>query len=461
MKMLARVLMIPAAAACLIAQAPGQITITASDLQTVFAVGDSLANKIDKVTASLDVGLHGSTSWDFSGLRNDSSQTLTSVSPAGTPFVGLFSNPTYALKANLIVSYQGNPIPATGYIYLQLNGDLLNQGEAADVAGAATLKSFNIPADVFYRLPSTYGTSWTSTYLDTTTVTLNSLPIVLSATGVRHNNSFVIDAYGPMTLPGGSVHNALRIKKTDNNTGAVSFVFLAKDGASVQATSANPAGADSGVISVVPGTVSWNLQVVSLPIQLASFVAAPASGGQGVVLSWTTKSEVNNYGFEVQRSAHADAGFAAVPNGFIAGHGTTVDPQTYTFVDAGAPAGVSYYRLKQTDLDGAVHYTDPEAVTLSGTAPGGDVPAAFFLDQNYPNPFNPATTIRYGLPVRTTVSLSVYNALGQRVAAVADGEQDAGIHEVRFDASALSSGVYFYRIQTPQFVRTLKFELVK
>jgi hypothetical protein len=68
------------------------------------------------------------------------------------------------------------------------------------------------------------------------------------------------------------------------------------------------------------------------------------------------------------------------------------------------------------------------------------------LLQNYPNPFNPSTTIRYGLPHKSLVTLSLYNTLGQRVAELVAGEQGAGFHEVRVDGSALASGVYLYRL---------------
>ena len=77
---------------------------------------------------------------------------------------------------------------------------------------------------------------------------------------------------------------------------------------------------------------------------------------------------------------------------------------------------------------------------------GGEVPTGYMLEQNYPNPFNPSTIIRYGLPVRSRVNVAVYDALGQRVALLVDGEQDGGMHSIAFDASGLSSGVYFYRL---------------
>jgi len=111
-----------------------------------------------------------------------------------------------------------------------------------------------------------------------------------------------------------------------------------------------------------------------------------------------------------------------------------------------------------TGMDVFEFRTDPLAV--SGVATAG-IPVECALAQNYPNPFNPTTTIRYSLPRRAHVTLSVFNTLGQQVAQLINGERAAGNHEVQFSPSGLASGVYFYRIQAGEFVETRKLVLLR
>jgi polyhydroxybutyrate depolymerase len=96
-----------------------------------------------------------------------------------------------------------------------------------------------------------------------------------------------------------------------------------------------------------------------------------------------------------------------------------------------------------------------------GREPESRIPVSFSLSQSYPNPFNPSTTIRYGIPHQTEVTLAIFNTLGQHVATLVQGEQDAGYHEVRFDGSNLASGVYFYRLQAGSYVETKKLMLLR
>jgi len=110
--------------------------------------------------------------------------------------------------------------------------------------------------------------------------------------------------------------------------------------------------------------------------------------------------------------------------------------------------------LKQVDFDGTFEYS-PVIEVEAG------MPRTFELGQNYPNPFNPTTLISYQLPVASEVSLKVYDVLGREVMTLVNGKQDAGSYNLNFNASNLSSGVYFYRLQAGSFVQTKKMMLVK
>lgn len=196
-----------------------------------------------------------------------------------------------------------------------------------------------------------------------------------------------------------------------------------------------------------------------LPVQLASF-HAQLTGTTSVRLDWMTISELNNYGFYVQRKSSQEPAFVELANAFIPGHGTTNVPQQYSYVDQGIYPAVWYYRLKQVDLDGTVHFTEPISVEIL-TSVDESLPEVFSLSQNYPNPFNPSTSIRFQLPIASEVTLKVYDVLGREVSTLVSGATPAGSHTVRWDASGLASGVYLYRLQAGTFVETKNLLLVK
>ena len=135
------------------------------------------------------------------------------------------------------------------------------------------------------------------------------------------------------------------------------------------------------------------------------------------------------------------------------------DEEGYDIVDSIGIAGISLANgtevLQSALIDGTLFQTTD--VAQLPTASG----SSFLLVQNYPNPFNPSTTICYGLPNRSHVLLTIFNTLGQQVALLQNGDQDAGSHEVKFDGSHLGSGVYFYRIQAGSLVQTRRLLLIR
>ncbi len=186
----------------------------------------------------------------------------------------------------------------------------------------------------------------------------------------------------------------------------------------------------------------------SLPVELTSFTAKPFDGG--VLLNWTTATEVNNYGFDVESKRASTDEWAKI--GFVEGHGNSNSPKDYSFIDNVARGNTSF-RLKQIDTDGTYEYSD--IVTVSGNLSKTE------LYQNHPNPFNPTTQISFALANAGHVKVSVYNMLGQKVDELVNQNMNSGIHNVQFNADNISSGFYIYRLETPNFSKTLKMLLLK
>ncbi|MEO8168305.1 MAG: T9SS type A sorting domain-containing protein, partial [bacterium] len=197
-----------------------------------------------------------------------------------------------------------------------------------------------------------------------------------------------------------------------------------------------------------------------VPIQLASFNAS-VSNNHDVRLAWRTISEVNNYGFEVQRAFGEAEGFESIDGSFVPGHGTTNQPQNYSWTDNNAPAGHLYYRLKQIDLDGTTSYTEPVSVDVLTAVGEAGVATAYSLNQNYPNPFNPVTTIQFSITSAELANLKIFDMLGREVATLVNEVKQPGIYRVQWDANNFPSGMYFYKLTTERFSETRKLTLVR
>lgn len=169
-----------------------------------------------------------------------------------------------------------------------------------------------------------------------------------------------------------------------------------------------------------------------------------------IALNWQTATEINNKGFEVERNL--GNGWQNI--GFIEGRGNSNTSNFYSFIDEAKLYGKVLYRLKQIDNDGKFTYSNVIEVNLA-------LPKSVELLQNYPNPFNPTTTISYVLPEAGNVTLKVFNPLGQEVATLINEYQESGIKHVNFDASNLTSGIYYYKIQFGNVVKTNKMILIK
>lgn len=197
-----------------------------------------------------------------------------------------------------------------------------------------------------------------------------------------------------------------------------------------------------------------------LPVELTTFSANVNESK--VMLNWETATEVNNYGFEVERkenlAASSEAQWQKIA--FINGHGNSNSPKYYNYEDGSVnSAGKYLYRLKQIDIDGMYEYSEEIEVYISG-------PEEFSLAQNYPNPFNPVTKIKFSVPqnengITSNVKLLIFDVLGKEISSLVNDKLVSGNYEMNFDGSNLPSGIYFYTLQVDRFSKTQKMILMK
>ena len=187
----------------------------------------------------------------------------------------------------------------------------------------------------------------------------------------------------------------------------------------------------------------------NVPVELTSFTANVTQGN--VVLNWTTATEINNQGFEVQKRT-VNGQYSII--GHVQGNGTTTEIKNYSFTDAGVALGTYYYRLKQVDFNGDFEFSNEIFVDVNA-------PLEFALAQNYPNPFNPTTSINFSIAEPTFVKLAIYNLLGEEVQVLKNDYMEAGTFKINFDASSLPSGMYLYKIETAQYSSIKKMMLMK
>ncbi|MDP3831273.1 MAG: T9SS type A sorting domain-containing protein [Ignavibacteriaceae bacterium] len=226
---------------------------------------------------------------------------------------------------------------------------------------------------------------------------------------------------------------------------------------------------------------SFNQNGDPLPVELTSFSALLIN--KEVKLNWQTATEINNYGFEIERSENRSQKSEGNNTeqvwetiGFVEGNGNSNSPKEYSFTDASAMLSTSssssfgasklIYRLKQIDTDGKYEYSNEIEVDFDG------LPSQFSLEQNYPNPFNPSTKIKYVIPVVETghapslrVALKIFDALGNEVATLVNEVKEPGFYEIDWNANGLSSGVYYYRLTASggagSFTQSKKLMLIK
>jgi hypothetical protein len=193
----------------------------------------------------------------------------------------------------------------------------------------------------------------------------------------------------------------------------------------------------------------------ALPVELSSF--GSIINGRDIILNWETKTELNSKQFEIGCNLMGSNGMPTnwTNVGTVKAAGNTVSPNKYSFTQKDLQNGRYQYRLKMIDFDGSFAYSKIIEVKIG-------LPLSFELSQNYPNPFNPSTIINYQLPVDSKVNLEVFSVTGQKMAEIVNQDQSAGYYSVSFGLTAkLSSGVYFYRLNTVDKVTGNNFTSIK
>ncbi|MBK9333063.1 MAG: T9SS type A sorting domain-containing protein [Ignavibacteria bacterium] len=186
-----------------------------------------------------------------------------------------------------------------------------------------------------------------------------------------------------------------------------------------------------------------------VPVELSGFVSEVNQNN--VKLNWTTASETNNSGFDIERS---DNGIW-LKIGSVSGNGNSNVENNYSYTDKNLNTGIYNYRLKQLDFNGNFEYYDLENEVNIG------IPLKYELSQNYPNPFNPSTKINFNLPADVHVSLKIFDMTGREIKTLVNEVKTAGYHSVLFSGNDISSGVYFYILKTNNFKAGRKMLLIK
>lgn len=359
-------------------------------------------------------------------------------------FIGVHAGATYAKDQPSIIYFDTDPqlIPNTG-----------TGGTGGFNSYDGRIGTYPFTANVVVYFKAGYaemrlnsGGTWGSATVLTSNVT----------TGTNDIELFIPWTNFPSSVRPSQLYYILY--KEDGGGGTLGYAFAPStnrsDGNDVNAISnwsyfSASSTADGGIAN------SFSSSDTPLPVELTSFSAS--SKNKSVNLVWKTVTEMNNYGFEIQRSAN-NGSFTKV--GFVNGSGNSNSANEYSYTDKTATSGKYIYRLKQIDNDGKYEYSKEVEVDLGK-------PTTFALNQNYPNPFNPTTVISYQLPANSYVTLKVYNAIGTEVTTLVNEYKEAGSYNYEFGSAKggrnyeLTSGIYFYTLRAGDFVQTKKMILLK
>jgi Secretion system C-terminal sorting domain len=306
--------------------------------------------------------------------------------------------------------------------------------------------------------------SGSNSFIESFSGDIKSCPVIVTGAGVEHNVTGYTLEFFSIDPTGGNLSSFSNGYIAGQIAFLADFLGLSYNEARILARNTASQHNDYDYFDGF-GSININEAIsITLPVELSLFTATIEMNN--VNLIWRTETETNNLGFDIERKVNSnsqqnsiDSGWIKI--GYVPGNGTTTDPQDYSFLDdiSLISSTTLTYRLKQVDFNGNYEYSNEVLVA-------NNFPRDFELRQNYPNPFNPSTKITFIIPTKGTqrivaVQLKVYNILGKEVATLVNEEKLPGIYEVSFDASDLTSGVYFYILRAANNIETKKMILLR
>ncbi|MDP4115197.1 MAG: T9SS type A sorting domain-containing protein [Bacteroidota bacterium] len=326
------------------------------------------------------------------------------------------------------------------------------QVEAGNLPGSKTLASATIDvqidtAKLSYINAANWGLSASDGYSRTANLVNSKIRIGILGTLVNGNGDGTpggIDIVSPFAT---WVELNFKIKDISGTT-ALSIDPFTNAVAIFNNAHNNPS---TGGISNILNLSIKNIGDQPLPVELSSFSGKIKNSN--VILSWITQTEVDNYGFDIERKNNTkDGSWEKI--GFVRGNGNSNSVKNYSFIDKYPMGGSKFeYRLAQIDNDKTTKISNTLEITIA--------PAEYELFQNYPNPFNPSTTIRYSVPVESKIQIKIYNTLGQEIKTLVDNISNPGNYEYILNGSTLASGVYLYTFSGQSINNPSTFKFVK
>lgn len=283
----------------------------------------------------------------------------------------------------------------------------------------------------------------------------NAVPVnpEVSGSQLRLNRNVDLGGSGPIISP---IYPGTRVARMRIETTAPSFALQFLNFVWRDSSLGNPYTKAFAYIDGISteitddGTLKIDTNNIFLPVELSGFAALLS--GNNVKLNWSTTTETNNSGFDIERSVN-NGQWTRIGNS--PGNGTSSSQNNYSFEDRNLNSGDYNYRLKQIDYNGNFEYFNLTNEVVIGT------PGEFSLQQNYPNPFNPSTKINFDIPQDVFVKLRIFDVSGKELKTLVNEFKVSGYYSVDLDASALPSGTYFYRLEAGNFSSTKKLILLK